>query len=67
MKEKMEVPAQDERELALPLPFGSIKAPKVLEDAAHIGEGRALHSQTELNANLFQKHAHGGFSWWSSG
>ena len=68
-KEKMEVPAQDEREFALPLPFGSVKAPKGWggRDAAHTGESRDLHSWTELNANLFQKHSHGGFSWCSSG
>ena len=63
----MEVLAQDEREFALALPFGSVKAPKVLEDAAHTGESRDLHSWTELNANLVQKHSHGGFSWCSSG
>lgn len=46
-QEKMNIPAQEEREIALPLPFCSIRALNGLMRPTHIGEGGFFTQSTD--------------------
>lgn len=56
--QKMDVPAQGERELALPATFHCSRASADWMMPAHLGKGDLSTQSTHSNANLFWKHLH---------